>query len=67
VDGLHDELKAFEQKTITLRLDEREAFALLEILVLIPPRHERKPEAVRIVDRLAYEMDNFKWRRLASE
>ena len=67
MDELHDELSAYEQQTITLRLDQQEAFALLDILVLIPPTHERKPEAFRIVDRLSYEMDTFKWRRLASE
>jgi hypothetical protein len=63
------DLDKYEQQTIALRLNEREAKALLNILVECDLsdkercRFAKDEDRILICDRLAHEMDAFKWRR----
>ena len=68
MDCLGTDLHEYEQQTIVLRLNEDESLALLDILVEadIDPKLRRTPrprERILLCDKLAHEMDAFKWRR----
>jgi hypothetical protein len=64
VEDLLSELNAYERATIALRLDEDEARALADLLMLYPGGTRQDHDRIALVDKLAYEMDAFKWRRL---
>jgi hypothetical protein len=58
-DELWYDLNKYERATLTLRVDEREAVALLSLLVECDRRDRHKADAVLLADRLAHEIENF--------
>src|SRR5215210_7214090 len=63
MEDLLSELHEYERATITLRLDEQEAKALTCALAECScDAHKR--DAIELTEKLAHEMDAFKWRRL---
>jgi len=50
------EVKAYERETMVLRLDETEARALIDLLVLIDNDHPQKRDAVALADKVASEL-----------
>jgi hypothetical protein len=49
------EVEAYERETMVLRLDEAEARALIDLLVLVAPGDPQKRDAVALADKIASE------------
>lgn len=65
MDDVWKDFEAVDRSTIALRLDEKEARALLDMLVELDPStldHPHETERVLLGDRLAHEMEHFKRR-----